>query len=282
MKTFSQRMGFAKFRTAIQTDDLDEPTRNALWNIVGPFFRRYANKCSVYTDIWTELYHNTSDTWPRAAGKYDFGNDHYYSFYRTVITENPWNECMDLIEFINQTAYRDKWDSQIFTHSLDHVVPLPDEYNSVFVKYMVGYRIVEDQVLPITNEEEKSAVETAARKSPDAVAEQISKAIRFLGDRQHPDYAKSVDCSISAVEAQCRILLNDPDPTLGKALKMLDDKGIPLHGSLKAGFDKLYGFTSDANGIRHAGIAPSDVDADLAKFMLVACSAFVNYLRSKQ
>ena len=282
MRTFSQRMGLAKIRTTIQTDDLDQPTRNALWNIVGPFFRKYANECSIYKDIWTELYHNTSDTRPIAARKYDPEEQHYYEFYRKVITENPWNECMDLIEFIIQTANRKKWDFQIYPHTFDHVVPLPDEYNSVFAKYMVGYRIVESQILPITNEEEKSAVETAVRKSPDAVAEQISKAIRFLGDRQHPDYAKSVDCSISAVESQCRILLNDPNPTLGKALKMLEDKGIPLHGSLKAGFDKLYGFTSDANGIRHAGIAPSDVDADLAKFMLVACSAFVNYLRSKQ
>ena len=62
MLTFSQRMGLAKIRTTIQTDDLDQPTRNALWNIVGPFFKKYSEHCSVYKDIWTELYHNTSDT----------------------------------------------------------------------------------------------------------------------------------------------------------------------------------------------------------------------------
>ena len=77
-------------------------------------------------------------------------------------------------------------------------------------------------------------------------------------------------------------MLNDPKPTLGKALKMLEEKGVPLHRSLNAGFEKLYGFTSDADGIRHAGLNTSNVDADLAKFMLVSCSAFVNYLRSKQ
>ena len=84
------------------------------------------------------------------------------------------------------------------------------------------------------------------------------------------------------MEAQCRILLNDPKPTLGKALDQLEDKGVVLHKALKGAFDKLYGFTSDANGIRHASIAPSEIDVDLATFMLVSCSAFVNYLRSKQ
>lgn len=62
---------------------------------------------------------------------------------------------------------------------------------------------------------------------------------------------------------------------------MLEDKGVNLHGSLKSGFDKLYGFTSDTDGVRHGSINPSDVDSDLAKFMLVSCSAFVNYLRAK-
>ena len=92
MKTFSQRMGFAKIRTTIQTDDLDQPTRNAIWNIVGPFFKDYANDCSVYADIWTELYHNTSDTHPEVPG-------HFYTYYRHIITERKWNECLDLIEF---------------------------------------------------------------------------------------------------------------------------------------------------------------------------------------
>ena len=183
---------------------------------------------------------------------------------------------------LNQDIFCEHWQFQLDLKNLKYKIPTAEEYNAVFEKYLVGYRVINGQILPITNEEEKLAIEHAVEKSSDAVAEQMTKAIRFFGDRQHPEYAKSGDCSISAVEAQCRILLNDPTPTLGKALKRLEDNGVNIHGSLKGAFDKLYGFTSDANGIRHAGIGPSDVDADLAKFMLVACSAFVNYLRSKQ
>ncbi len=91
----------------------------------------------------------------------------------------------------------------------------------------------------------------------------------------------SIQCSISAVESQCCILLGDERATLGEALRHLEREGIGLHGALKEAFVKLYGFTSDAGGIRHGSIQPSDVDQDIAKFMLVTCSAFVNYLISK-
>jgi len=44
----------------------------------------------------------------------------------------------------------------------------------------------------------------------------------------------------------------------------------------------LSGYTSDKGGIRH-GLKEEDhnVDIDEARFMLVTCSAFVNYLISK-
>jgi hypothetical protein len=51
---------------------------------------------------------------------------------------------------------------------------------------------------------------------------------------------------------------------------------------LKRGFDSLYGYTSSADGIRHAfSDEKINVGFDEAKFMFVACSAFVNYLKSK-
>ncbi len=43
-------------------------------------------------------------------------------------------------------------------------------------------------------------------------------------------------------------------------------------------FQKLYNFTNDAAGIRHAMKDASTVDQEDAMFMLVSCSAFINYL----
>jgi hypothetical protein len=43
----------------------------------------------------------------------------------------------------------------------------------------------------------------------------------------------------------------------------------------------MYGYTNDTEGIRHALLEEPTLDADDARFMLVSCSAFVNYLKSK-
>ena len=51
-----------------------------------------------------------------------------------------------------------------------------------------------------------------------------------------------------------------------------------MHTDLKKGFKDLYGWTSDSDGIRHALMEMPTVDAEDARYMLVSCSAFVNYL----
>ena len=65
---------------------------------------------------------------------------------------------------------------------------------------------------------------------------------------------------------------------LSDALKEIEKKN-GIHPSLKQGFIKLYAYTSDQGGIRHAeGLFESNVTFDEAKYFLVSCSAFVNYL----
>ena len=94
-------------------------------------------------------------------------------------------------------------------------------------------------------------------------------------------YRNSIKESISAVEAVARLIANDPDlKTLSPALRALEEE-IDLHPALRVGFDRLYGFTSDEDGIRHAMMEESDLESEDARFMLVACSAFVNYLVEK-
>jgi hypothetical protein len=67
---------------------------------------------------------------------------------------------------------------------------------------------------------------------------------------------------------------------LSQAIKVITDK-IELHPDLKEAFYKLYGYTSDAKGIRHSLMEKPDLDFEDAKFMLVTCSAFSNYLKEK-
>ena len=108
------------------------------------------------------------------------------------------------------------------------------------------------------------------------------KALSLISDRDHPDYSNSIKESITAVEVVCEIII-DKQATLGDALTELEKQGVVIHPALKSAFSKLYGYTSDAAGIRHAGqLDGKDATFDEAKYMLISCSAFVNYLIALQ
>ena len=109
------------------------------------------------------------------------------------------------------------------------------------------------------------------------VREHLSQSLTLLSNRQKPDYRNSIKESISAVESLAKIISKQNSATLGPALDAVEKKA-KLHAVLKQAFQKLYGYTSDAQGIRHALMDEATLDAEDAKFMLVSCSAFVNYL----
>ena len=120
------------------------------------------------------------------------------------------------------------------------------------------------------------------KKSEKPVRTHLENSLKLLSDRKSPDYRNSIKESISAVEAICRLIAKDKNATLGQALKVVENK-VGLHGALKASFSSLYGYTSSAKGIRHAlGLLEEpSLSFEDSKFMLVSCSAFINYLISK-
>ena len=109
------------------------------------------------------------------------------------------------------------------------------------------------------------------------------KATELFSRRPLPDYENSIKESISAVEAVCSIItgLSGKNATLGKTIKKLKDYGVHIHPSMENAFSSMYGYTSDEDGIRHGGIDFKWAPAEDAKYMLVSCSAFVNYLIEK-
>ena len=50
---------------------------------------------------------------------------------------------------------------------------------------------------------------------------------------------------------------------------------------MRVAFEKLYGHTNTSEGIRHALTDIPDVQWEDAMFILVSCSAIVNYLTAK-
>ena len=156
---------------------------------------------------------------------------------------------------------------------------IEEELNVVLTAEKAGYRIVNGLIVPITNKHELGALKRAMKTKYESVNQHIAKAVSLYSKRKNPDYENSIKESISAVEAMCVILLEEKGE-LGTLLKKLEKAGIKIHPALKEAFLKLYGYTSDAKGIRHAGsIGGTESTFEEAKFMLVSCSAFINYLK---
>lgn len=274
---FSDRNKIKIENTTIQTNKLDTRTRVALINA---------------TDIVISL-----------AKVYSYsGGDFEQKLLKGILSDvysQPvkWNGYYDekkVFSIVNETITTDTYDAvltivEYIAKFVDEAIPYGFEmgnkrctaascYNQVFEREYVGYRFVHGEIVRITNPTEIKAIEDAAANKYIEVQQHIEKALRFLSDRESPDYENSIKESISAVERMCSIVIGKR-ATLGEALKKLEDAGVVIHPALKAAFNTLYGYTSDASGIRHAGqLGGANSTFDEAKFMLVSCCAFVNYL----
>lgn len=270
---FSDRNGIKSENTTMQYNSLDERTRTAIVNLTNILYHavfEHHMMDNAQTSFWTEI---LSDVYLQQV---DYSQGLSYREEK-------------MFDIINDTFYTDDYDSvlTLFEFLLNKFEKL-DEYNQVpvqkcanalFEREFVGYRYVNSIIIPITDDTEISSIEEATTTAYRNVNNHLNKALVLISDREHPDYANSIKESISAVEAICSEILGKSD-TLGAALKKLEQKGIAIHPCLKGAFDKLYGYTSDATGIRHAGqLDGKGATFDEAKFMLISCSAFINYIK---
>ena len=278
---FSQRIGKRPIKTILQVESIDEDLRNRLWNVIlDDFFAKYSDpiiygeegeKAKICKLIWKEFFKEPIDQIPKnyTIGTVSIGG--FLAYLKKWFYSSEWYDIYDLIEFL-----------AIIDLKIKHV-GYTAKCNSVLEREVSGYRIVNDKVVQITSELEVKEIEDAAN-STDAwksVNSHLKTALAMLADRKTPDYRNSIKESISAVEAYCKIITGDPNATLGKALSVIE-KEYSLHGALKSAFSAIYGYTSDSGGIRHALLeTDTKVEFEEAKFMLVSCSAFINYLKSK-
>jgi len=189
-----------------------------------------------------------------------------YGIMKTHFMDAKWFEVYDFLEFVVQN-WSGGGDDQIATG-----------INSILENELCAFRFVGKQIVPITDELELEAIDQAASNAPDAVKRHISRAVELLSDRSSPDYRNSVKEAISAIEAVCQTVTGDKKGTLGKLLGKVDG----LHPAFKTALSSMYGFTSDAEGIRHALLDEPTLTFTDAKFFLVQAAAFVNYISGKQ
>lgn len=270
MTEFSRRNGYNQ--SDIQLECASDTLKQ---RILSRFFKEeYEYDCPA---LWDKYTTGIEEMMIEVGIKYDFPNTsttkerNFDKLQKMIMESSEWYLIFDFIEKYLKQCDDNK--SSI----------MQQEFNRILEDEVSAYRIEGGLVVPITNETELENIRTARETKYDAVNTHISKALSLYADRKKPDYENSIKESISAVESMCCIITGQTGAgaTLGKTIKKLQDGGVHIHQSLVNGFSALYGYTSDEDGIRHGGMDFSNAPAEDAKFMLVTCSAFVNYLIEK-
>ena len=252
MDRFSFREGIQSLRTEFQVKSMDHRLRNGLWNqvivhyweggIQGDLDRGDNRRLKpIIRDLWDEFLGRPLDTIPQQFGG-------AVREIRSGYFELDWYEVYDFIEFI-AARVPDYGDYE------NGYADFMKQCNTILEREMSAYRFVAGRITPITSEVEIGEIEAAtdAARPLAGVHTHLTTALARFSDRESPDYRNSIKESILAVEGMCRLVSKKRKASLGDALGTIERGAkMKLHGALKEAFDKLYGYTSDAEGVRHA------------------------------
>lgn len=273
---FSQRIGINQHTKIIQIESIDEDLKVGLWNTLtliywnsyeAPGRDMYSrndyvvgsNLENLLVRIWLNHFKKPIDTIDE-FWEYALQNLRKYFF------SAKWWQIFEFVEFIANNGEQAKKNK--FIQACNYHLKLENS----------AYRFVQDVLVQITSLEEIESIESAMHEANPygGVKEHLKRSLELLSDKQNPDFRNSIKESISAVESLAKQISGNPKASLGEVLKSLE-RASKLHPALRSAFSSLYGYTNDSDGIRHALLEESVLSKTDARFMLVCCSAFVNY-----
>ncbi|GAA6186430.1 hypothetical protein [Aliiglaciecola sp. NS0011-25] len=274
---FSQRIGINPAEKVIQIDSIDEDLRNGLWNALSLFY--WENYESP-----GDSFYGRSD-YVRNSNHEDLVLALWIHYFKKPIDsiDDYWESCL---QNLRKYFFRAEWWEvyefvEFVTHNgaEAHKGKFIEACNFNLERENSAYRFVDGKLAKITSKEEINSIETAIREATPygGVKDHLKRALSLHSDKLNPDYRNSIKESISAVESLAKQVSGDEKATLGAVLKKLE-REAKMHPALKSAFSSLYGYTNDADGIRHALLEEETLTKTDARFMLICCSAFVNYV----
>jgi len=277
---FSERYGYKPIREIIQKESINTNLKNSLWNTISEcIFNEYSRPYLARANLIS------------GSNLESFFKLLFHSYFKKRIDQIPYSIESTIAEIDTLFFKTYKWYEiydfieaclDYFPFDLDEKESFATLLNSCLEIKNSVYRIINYRVTEITSEQEIQSIETALENTNQysGVQLHLNQALKLMSDRQNPNYSKSMHDSISAVEGLARLLLEDDSITLGKAIPRIRTK-YELHPTLMESLNKLYGYTSDEAGVRHGSAQESNLSYIDAKFMLVACTNFINYLIEK-
>ena len=269
--TFSQAYGYAELPQPLKLEEISDEARAVLWSLLFDYVKRESSGNRVGGNWRTVLTLLHVMHYGRALDEFDGSLGRFIKEYKSNIMQYRFNELFDLL-------------LAIMRHP-----ECPQEYirmvAEVFKRFRLAYVVDVDPPPTIYPSVAKEEGEAVLRATADLSNEGLAGAVNHLRKAadciSQGDSPGAVRESIHAVESTARSF--DPDATtLGPALRSLENAG-GLHPALRRAFSSLYGYTSDADGVRHAEVfGNANIGQDEAVFMLGACASFSSYLARKQ
>lgn len=273
MSKFSDRIGVTEPKSLMQLDSMDLEMRTRIWNFLYELFLEdlpnlvsHSEHEEIIKRFWITHLNNKKDE----LFKYRIDLNAYLKL--KIFEEWKWYEVYNFLEFLLQNFYERRKDN----------IENMEICNKIFEDEMSGYRFINYELCPISSREEMDSINETLDLNSEykLVKKHISQSIALLSNKINPDYRNSIKESISAVECMVKKIAGSNTATLGQALKVIEDKHT-LHPALKKSFSNLYGYTSEADGIRHSLLEDENLKQEDAVYLLVSCSAFINYLKVK-
>jgi len=267
---FSERNGFTQPKQILQIDSMDEDLRNGIWNALYLFYFAKDDRNSyLYINELNCFFENLHvHYFKQRIDKY---NESAFEFFEKNFFNAEWHKVYDIVELFSR-HFKIEPINCMFRQAC----------NLVLKREKSAYRFMGEQIVPISSEIEVQEIEQSLIITQNTkfkfVNNHLNQALRLFKNRENPDYRNSIKEAISAVESLCRLITEESD--LEKSLNNLE-KFIVINPQLKSGLKKIYAYTNGKEGIRHAQMLDSNVGFDEAKFMLIFCSGFINYLIAK-
>lgn len=274
MALFSERYGYTKPSDIIIRERITPEIQNAIQNCIEDLIGKldvintYQSE-NTFSLIEKEIYVHYFNG---LKSDYKYGFSIEYIKYKS----NEWYKKLDIIELILENL---KLISDEYTWYYNVYDDFVQSLNYEFKRLNFGYHIIENKITEVTSEEEIITIENALKVSKDNVREHLHNALDLYSKRPTADYRNSIKESISAVEAISRNITGENVLNF----KKMEEKGVVVPTVLRKAFECLYGYTNDkTTGIRHALMDDTNApQAEEALFMLVSCSAFINYINKK-
>ena len=284
--TFSQRHGYEPLPEPMQLEELSDDLRREIWNAIWKLLLSQRHTKAISTHIGTiDTYHFSEEIrrflesvlgklLKKPEDEIDTSYGQVLNQFKSLMLQGGFNEVLDLVEIL---ANDSEYVGEEFVNSIS------ESFERCVAAYWLDKSKYPHKFFPRSNEAQgeatREAIKTIRDGGMEGAATHLRDAAAHINAQQ---FADSISDSIHAVESVARQI--DPKSnTLGDALKALEKKGLLTNGQLKTGVEKIYAYTNNEEGIRHAQVFKDspDVDLDEAMFMFGACASFAAYLVNK-